>query len=70
MSQITLVEQTNPGAQSAGQQKVYVKSAAATPPFGSLARVDSTGIERTTLDSGTYAAAATAIEMQVNFWGI
>ena len=70
MSQIRIVEQTNPGAQASGNQSLYVKSSANAPPNGALARVDATGIERTMLDSGGYSAAMDAVQMQVNFWGI
>jgi hypothetical protein len=63
MSTVTLVEQTTPSVPSAGQQVFY-------PKAGSLARLDSTGIEKTLLDSRTYAAAEAARSTQIVFGGI
>jgi hypothetical protein len=67
MSTITVVEQTNPGAQSAGQQKIY-------PKAGALARVDSTGVEKVILDTSTfastYAAATSVVMLYVNQAGV
>lgn len=62
MSTLTLVEQTNPGAQSAGQQKIY-------PKVGGLARVDSTGVEKTMLDSCSIANVESIMGMITQFSG-
>jgi hypothetical protein len=65
MSTLTLVEQTSPSAQSAGQQKVY-------PKVGAIARMDSTGVEKIIYDSGSsaYLAAVSAISMQQTLGGL
>ena len=65
MSTLTLVEQTNPGAQSSGQQKIY-------PKVNAFARVDSTGVEKIMYDSGSsaYLAAQTVLNIQVQFGGL
>jgi len=63
MSTLTMVEQTNPGAQSAGQQKVY-------PIAGGLARVDSTGNQKIILDSGSAVNVAAIISIQNLFGGL
>lgn len=63
MSTLTLVEQTNPGVQSAGQQKLY-------PVVGGIARVDSTGVEKVILDSRSVAAVEAVVAVQNIFGGI
>jgi hypothetical protein len=65
MSTLTLVEQTNPGVQSSGQQKLY-------PKAGAIARVDSTGTEKIIYDSGSsaYLAAQAITNIQAAFGGI
>jgi hypothetical protein len=63
MSTITVVEQATPSTPSAGQQIVY-------PKAGSLARLDSTGVEKTLLDSRTYVAAEAARMTTILFAGL
>lgn len=63
MGNLLQTEQTTMPAQAAGQQTLY-------PKAGSLARMDSTGVEKVILDSNTYAAAQAALIMQVNFGGL
>jgi hypothetical protein len=70
MSTLTLVEQTNPGAQSAGQQKLYPKSTVNAPPNGALARVDATGVERVMIDTGSGSNALSMSQLYVNYGGI
>ena len=63
MSTLQQTEQTTPTAASAGTQLLY-------PKAGSMARMDASGLEKVFLDSNTYAAAVSATQTQVNFWGI
>lgn len=63
MSYLQQVEQATPSAAPATNQYIY-------PKVGSMARMDSSGTEKLLLDTSTYAAALSASEMQVNFWGI
>jgi len=58
-----MVEQNNPGAQSAGQQKLY-------PIAGGLARTDSTGIQKVILDNGSGVSAQTLIQLSNILGGI
>jgi len=62
MSTITLVEQTAPGAQSAGQQKIY-------PKAGSLARMDSTGVEKVLLDNTSITNVESLMDLAINLTG-
>lgn len=58
-----MVEQTNPGPQSAGQQKVF-------PVPGGLARVDSTGVQKIMLDTASAVASESVVALSNIFGGL
>lgn len=63
MSTLQQTEQTTPAAAAATTQVIY-------PKAGGYARMDSTGVEKSFLDSNTYAAAVGALMTQLNYYGI
>jgi hypothetical protein len=63
MSYLQQVEQTTASAAGASNQFIY-------PKAGAYARMDSTGVEKSFLDSATYAAATSIMNMQTIFGGL
>ena len=58
MSGLVQVEQTTPVAEAAGQQRIY-------PKVGVLARMDSTGIEKTILDSSSLTNVESILNLSI-----
>jgi hypothetical protein len=63
MSNLLMVEQTAMTVQASGQQTLY-------PKAGAMARMDSTGVEKLLLDTGSYAQAISTMDAQFNFQGL
>ena len=63
MSTLLQVEQTAATAQASTQQVIY-------PKLGAYARMDSTGVEKVFLDSGSYVAANSAYNIYITNYGV